>query len=382
MHENRKSIMKMLVFLVFSIFSLLLFSSSCFSYEYKFYTSQAESILGKTVQLKDVQKDGSIILSVDSVEYNFDTEKTVGDMWIILLDSHYSDYFTQKWAKLRIDSISNASKPEQIPVVNCSATFGLSYGQSTFVNNKKFTLEDVSSSGFVVINVDGFGKSIENGKNQTFRGFNIYVSSYTYSETPESRSAVFKAECWEGTFKDIVYECGKDLPFITRKAVQIDDRNVTLEDVGARKMALVYVDDKFGLVIGEGIVNGLDITVSSTVLSDQHNLRTAKMNVGCVQYSTTTIQSTTTSTTSTTIQKHGVSVDDAVDVAMNKNLISTYTSIAQATFNGKDAYKIEGKKNVKILGIVPTQIDVGVFIDSNSGEVLKVDKPFWSFLAF
>lgn len=364
---------------------MLLLSSICFSYEYKFYTSQAESILGKTVQLKDVQKDGSIILSIDSVEYNFDTEKTVGDMWIILLDSHYSDYFTQKWAKLRIDSISNASKPEQIPVVNCSVTFGLSYDQSAFVNNKKFTLEDVSSSGFVVINVDGFGKSIENGKNQTFRGFNIYVLSYTYSETPESRSAMFKAECWEGTFKDIVYECGKDLPFITRKTVQIDDRNVTLEDVGARKMALVYVDEQFGLIIGEGIVNGLDITVSSAVLSDQHNLRTAKMNVGCVQYSTTTIQNITTSTistTSTTLQKQGISVDDAIDVAMNKNLISTYMSIAQATFDGKDAYKIEGKKNVKILGIVPTQIDVGIFIDSNSGEVLKVDKPFWSFLAF
>jgi len=377
--------MKLLIFLIFSVFSLLLLSSICFSYEYKFYTSQAESILGKTVQLKDVQKDGSIILSIDSVEYNFDTEKTVGDMWIILLDSHYSDYFTQKWAKLRIDSISNASKPEQIPVVNCSVTFGLSYDQSAFVNNKKFTLEDVSSSGFVVINVDGFGKSIENGKNQTFRGFNIYVLSYTYSETPESRSAMFKAECWEGTFKDIVYECGKDLPFITRKTVQIDDRNVTLEDVGARKMALVYVDEQFGLIIGEGIVNGLDITVSSAVLSDQHNLRTAKMNVGCVQYSTTTIQNITTSTistTSTTLQKQGISVDDAIDVAMNKNLISTYMSIAQATFDGKDAYKIEGKKNVKILGIVPTQIDVGIFIDSNSGEVLKVDKPFWSFLAF
>ncbi|MFA4906882.1 MAG: PepSY domain-containing protein, partial [archaeon] len=49
-------------------------------------------------------------------------------------------------------------------------------------------------------------------------------------------------------------------------------------------------------------------------------------------------------------------------------------------FEGKPAYKVVGKKSGKIIFVLPIELDVTVLVDAQSGEVLKMEFPWWSFL--
>jgi len=72
--------------------------------------------------------------------------------------------------------------------------------------------------------------------------------------------------------------------------------------------------------------------------------------------------------------------NEASETAVKEALL---TKIDSVELKGETlSYHVTGTKNVKILGIFPTALDIKVKINADSGYVTSVEKPWWSFLAW
>jgi hypothetical protein len=49
--------------------------------------------------------------------------------------------------------------------------------------------------------------------------------------------------------------------------------------------------------------------------------------------------------------------------------------------NEMPVYNVEGRVQVKILGLIPAEMNVKAKVDAQTGEILGVERPWWSFLA-
>jgi hypothetical protein len=78
-----------------------------------------------------------------------------------------------------------------------------------------------------------------------------------------------------------------------------------------------------------------------------------------------------------------ITSDQATNILISKKIIEKATKIENTTSSEqKTIYKIVGQKYVKILGIFPISLDVEVKIDADKGNIISIEKPWWSFLAW
>lgn len=84
-----------------------------------------------------------------------------------------------------------------------------------------------------------------------------------------------------------------------------------------------------------------------------------------------------------------VSLDEILDVTFTKDDAvlkaeeqAKLESIKTVKLNEQEmTYKVTGVKSSKLLWCIPVNIDVAVYIDATTGNVQKIEMPWWSFLA-
>ncbi|MBU5557973.1 MAG: hypothetical protein KQA33_02800 [Candidatus Aenigmarchaeota archaeon] len=80
--------------------------------------------------------------------------------------------------------------------------------------------------------------------------------------------------------------------------------------------------------------------------------------------------------------------DVAVQVLPNAAIATTISKESQKienvelkVFNGEPVYKIEGKRDTKLLWIFPVTVPITTHVNAVTGGIEKTEKPWWSFLA-
>ena len=69
----------------------------------------------------------------------------------------------------------------------------------------------------------------------------------------------------------------------------------------------------------------------------------------------------------------------ASEVAINQLKLKDYSIELKNT--GKPVYEITGKSDVKVLGFIQAEMTLKSQVSSETGEVEKIEKPWWAFLA-
>ena len=70
----------------------------------------------------------------------------------------------------------------------------------------------------------------------------------------------------------------------------------------------------------------------------------------------------------------------AVEIAQKE--VSKITSTELKTENNNPIYEVKGEKEGKLLFVFPIKLKLSLKIDAKKGKVLKIKKPWWSFLVF
>src|SRR3989338_7263451 len=82
-------------------------------------------------------------------------------------------------------------------------------------------------------------------------------------------------------------------------------------------------------------------------------------------------------------QKKRVTVmpEEAISKAESSTGIVNASDVELIQESGRPVYVIKAKKAGKILSLIPVSIEIETHIDAEKGEILKVKKPWWNFLA-
>lgn len=76
-------------------------------------------------------------------------------------------------------------------------------------------------------------------------------------------------------------------------------------------------------------------------------------------------------------------LEQAVERIRNEKIIEKISEIeVTKTPEEKVIYKVIGQKDVKILGFIPVKASIEVYVDTLSGEVTNIIRPWWYFLVF
>lgn len=71
--------------------------------------------------------------------------------------------------------------------------------------------------------------------------------------------------------------------------------------------------------------------------------------------------------------------------AVNKGLsgLESFIELKEITVNNKErvVYEIDASKEIKILGIFESDLKVKAYVDAENGEIVKLEKPWWTALA-
>jgi len=76
-----------------------------------------------------------------------------------------------------------------------------------------------------------------------------------------------------------------------------------------------------------------------------------------------------------------VSARSAVLSAWAGTPIQQVTSVDVAQDGAKTSFVVRGKRTGYVLALVPVYVDVAATVDGSTGEITRVDQPWWAFLA-
>lgn len=136
-------------------------------------------------------------------------------------------------------------------------------------------------------------------------------------------------------------------------------------------------------IMQNNIVNG-DKFTSSKLITASVNGGTSRGNIST--YTLKSKENTTTTTTVTTVTTENTTTTNSNIIESSKiseKIIADKTadSIQSVTLSeDKKTYKIEATKTGKLLALLEVDVDFQITIDSLTGEVYGVNKPWWSFL--
>lgn len=89
------------------------------------------------------------------------------------------------------------------------------------------------------------------------------------------------------------------------------------------------------------------------------------------------------------MESYDLKVDDFQNIPEKQLFLSDIISqasqekvLVESSQLTNSVYKISGFKNVKLLGIKSMKMKVKIEIDAQTGNILKLEKPWWRFLVF
>ncbi|PIN90208.1 hypothetical protein COU57_04175 [Candidatus Pacearchaeota archaeon CG10_big_fil_rev_8_21_14_0_10_32_14] len=73
--------------------------------------------------------------------------------------------------------------------------------------------------------------------------------------------------------------------------------------------------------------------------------------------------------------------DEAIEKATESTKLEKVNSIESKEQNDKKIYVVDGSKNKRLFFIFPVSVNIKTTIDAETGEIIKINKPWWNFLA-
>ena len=180
-------------------------------------------------------------------------------------------------------------------------------------------------------------------------------------------------------------ECLKILPEITiapkegfKEVIFESGGKTTIKDNNAKKQATITSKDGFGVIVSvksEGVTQTKKVTVESRVSS-------GKTNISVGQISASTEESITVKENKIFLKQKEVEImpDEAKGTAIISAELTSVATTELKTEEQKPIYSVQGVRSSKLLFFIPVSIDITIKVDATSGNMISIQKPWWSFL--
>lgn len=164
-------------------------------------------------------------------------------------------------------------------------------------------------------------------------------------------------------FKEVIFESGG---------------KTTIKDNNAKKEAMITSKDGFGVTVSvksTGISQTKEVTIESRVSSGETNISVGKI-------SASTEESITVKENKIFLKQKEVKVmpDEAKNIAVTSAKLISVATTELNTDEQKPVYTVQGVRSSRLLFFFPVSIETTAKIDASSGNVISIQKPWWSFL--
>ena len=159
---------------VFGLLIAFLSFSLVLAENYHLNVSQSVVINGNTISLDNVGSSGSVRISINGLSHTVSGTGKYAGFEITVVDYYYSDVLNDRAATLGISTYTSSG--------------ALKAGESTVFGGKTIVLENVGSTGAVMVSVDGIFCTVSG--NNICNSVKITVVDYYYSDVKVDRWAL------------------------------------------------------------------------------------------------------------------------------------------------------------------------------------------------
>ncbi len=164
-------------------------------------------------------------------------------------------------------------------------------------------------------------------------------------------------------FKEIIFESGG---------------KTTIKDNNTKKEAVITSKDGFGVTVSvksTGVSQTKEVAIESRVSSGE-------TKISFREVSASTKESVEVKENKVFLKQKEVKImpDEANNTAITSAGLTSVATTELKTEEQKPVYTVQGIRSSKLLFFIPVSIETTAKIDASSGNVISIQKPWWSFL--
>lgn len=217
------------------------------------------------------------------------------------------------------------------------------------------------------------------GGNQSMAGLTVQIMNQTHlmSQIQTALQSQLRTQLMIGQ-TNVTVESGRiTVQAQEQNRITVSSDGVSVEDMNVSSGLTVAIQVQARIMTGAGTQN-MNVTQEQNMV--QLNQEGTDVNVTLQLNQRIMIQNQTMyMNMSGTLRELTVLPIQAMNQAMVRNQSRVYMELGVE--NSTPQYRIREEKQVRIIGIFPANMNVSTSVNAENGNVLNVEKPWWSFIA-